>query len=253
MGGSSGQGHPLHSEATDTFEDYSPRRARRRLLARLGLLLVIVVLVAAGISVAGRWYGKSLAMGGHTDETMVFQIELGSDVLRVPANMIRFEHARRHGAVAKLDLYMRWPQMDGFSLEARHAFNHENGSRELLFLSVEERMMSRDMSGRYEPIYKAMVSEPGRKGPAGLMVYSFPEGTGYVDELLVVENSDSAAPFVMRCLSGAQARDSLAPCERDIHLGRGLSLTYRMPASLASSWREVDAAVKEAAESFLAN
>lgn len=241
----------MYSETADSYDTFSPERIRSRFMMRVFLILAALALASLAISLAGKWFGRTIAMGGHTDDTTPYEIVIGNDVLHVPANMIRFEHARRDGVVAKLDLYMRWPQMDGYSAKARAAFNHENGSRELLFLTFEERMMSRDMSGRYEPIYKAMVRESGRPGPNGLTVYSFPENTGYVDELLVVGNADSDKPFVMRCLSGEAARESLAPCERDIHLGRGLTLTYRMPAALAASWREVDAAVRKAVEGFL--
>ena len=36
-----------------------------------------------------------------------------------------------------------------------------------------------------------------------------------------------------RCLSGPSAEESLAPCERDIHVGDDLSLSYRFPTELA--------------------
>src|SRR5690606_17144412 len=130
---------------------------------------------------------------------------------------------------------------------ARDDFNHAHGSRNILFLSFEPRMMSRDMSGRLEPIYAAMIEADGRPGPAGLTVHSFPERSGHAGEVLVVGDRGAGAPFVMRCLSGEAARESLAPCERDIHVGRDLTLTYRMPAGLAGSWREVEAAIRAAA------
>ena len=111
--------------------------------------------------------------------------------------------------------------------------------------------MSRDMSGRFEPIYRALIDDEGRAGPAGLSVHAFSQKSGYVDEVLVVGEVEGESPFVMRCLSGAATRESLAPCERDIHVGRNLTLTWRMPSELAGSWREVEAAVRAAAAGFL--
>lgn len=220
-------------------------------MLRVFFVFLGLALLSGVISLGGKWAGRSIAMAGHTDDTTVYEIVIGNDVLAVPANAIRFEAARRSGVAARLDLYLRWPQMDGYSHEARDAFNHADGARNILFLTFDVPMMSRDMTGRFEPIYRALVEGPGRAGPAGLTVYPFTEKSGYVDEVLVVGDEGGNHPFVARCLAGDAARESLAPCERDIHIGDGLNLTYRMPAELAGSWREVDEAVREAAGRFL--
>jgi hypothetical protein len=220
-------------------------------MLRVFFVFLGLALLSGVISLGGKWAGRSIAMAGHTDDTTVHEIVIGNDVLAVPANAIRFEAARRSGVAARLDLYLRWPQMDGYSHEARDAFNHADGARNILFLTFDVPMMSRDMTGRFEPIYRALVEGPGRAGPAGLTVYPFTEKSGYVDEVLVVGDEGGNHPFVARCLAGDAARESLAPCERDIHIGDGLNLTYRMPAELAGSWREVDEAVREAAGRFL--
>jgi hypothetical protein len=226
-------------------------RIRKGFVLRLFLAMAGLAVLSAGISVGGKWAGRSIAMAGHTDSRVLHEVVIGNDVLSVPANMIRFENSRRDGVAARLDLYLNWPQMDGYSNEARDDFNHVDGSKRLLFLAFEERMMSRDMSGRLEPIYRSLIEGDGRKGPAGLTIYPFKEKSGYLDEVLIVAEAPGEAPFVARCLSGEQARLSLAPCERDIHVGEGLTLTYRMPAELALSWREVEAAVRKAAAEFL--
>lgn len=224
---------------------------RSGFMLKVFVAFVGLALLSAAISIAGKWAGRSIAMAGHTDDRTVHEVVIGNNVLAVPANMIRFEGLRRSGVAPRLDVYLRWPQMDGYSDDARDDFNHADGRRNILFLAFEERMMSRDMSGRLGPIYRALIEETGRPGPAGLTVHAFSEKSGYVDEVLVVGDEDGEAPFVARCLSGEAARQSLAPCERDIHVGDGLNLVYRMPAELAGSWREVDAAVRAAAARFL--
>lgn len=224
---------------------------RSRFMARVFLAFLALAALSAVISVAGKWWGRSIAMAGHTDDATIREIVIGNNVLVVPANMIRFETARRDGVTARLDLYARWPQMDGYSNAARDDFNHAGDTRSILFLSFDEPIMSRDMTGRFEPIYRALIDGKGRAGPGGLTVYRFSEKSGYVDEVLVVGDEDGPAPFVARCLSGPAARESLAPCERDIQVADGLNLTYRMPAELAGSWREVDAAVKKLAAGLL--
>ena len=241
----------LHTNVIDAADDPRPEPVRSAFMMRVFIAFAALALLSGVISVAGKMAGRSIAMAGHTDDTTLHEIVIGNDVLTVPANMIRFEAARRDGVASRLDLYLRWPQMDGYSAAAKDDFNHVSGGGTILFLSFDERMMSRDMSGRFEPIYRAVIDDKGRAGPEGLTVHAFSEKSGYVDEVLVVGDGDTEAPFVMRCLAGAAARESLAPCERDIHVGRGLSLTYRMPAELAGSWRGVDAAVRAAAGRFL--
>jgi hypothetical protein len=241
----------LYTDAASYAEPQIITPVRSAFMRRVFYGFGVLAVLSIGINYAGTRYGQTIAMGGHSDDPSTREIVIGNDVLSIPANMIRFEPSRRDGVAARVDLYLRWPQLDGYSTQARGAFNHENGSRELVFLSFEERMMSRDMSGRFEPIYSELVKDGGRRGPGGLTVYSFPENSGYVDEVLVVGERASDDPFVMRCLSGAAARESLAPCERDVHLGEGLALTYRMPAGLAASWREIDAAIVKKATEFL--
>lgn len=241
----------MHTGAAQTLQDGGPLTIRSGFLVRVSACLAVLAALSAGIAVAGKWAGGVIAMGGHTDDATLREVVIGADALAVPSNMIRFDAARRSGPASRLDLYLRWPQMDGYSHAARDAFNHAGGDRTVLFVSFEPRIMSRDMSGRYEPIYRVLVEEEGRPGPAGLTVHRFTEKSGYVDEVLVVADAGGENPFVMRCLAGAAARDSLAPCERDIHVGNGLNLVYRMPSGLAGQWREIDAKVRAAAAGFL--
>lgn len=237
------------------YESVSAAEARTArvgspILTKVLVVVAIFAVLSLAISVGGRWIGRSIAMAGHTDDTTPRAVVISKEFLAIPANMIRFEESRRDGEASKIDLYLRWPSMDGYSQDARDEFNHVDGARTILFVRIEERMMSRDMSGRLEPVYRSLIA-PARTGPAGLSVHTFTDKSGYGDELLVVGDERSANPFVMRCLSGDLARGSVAPCERDIHIGRNLSLTYRMPAELAGSWREVEAAVRSAADQFL--
>lgn len=245
----------MSSSVVASAGDASPLTVRRGFALRLFYVFAGLALVSLAISLAGRWAGQSIAMGGHSDSTTVRAIVIGKDVLAVPDNMIRFEASRRDGAAARLDLYLRWPQMDGYSAAASDVFNHAGGDGGLLFLSFEPRIMSRDMSSRFEPIYASLIESESRPGPGGLRVHRFNDASGYVDEVLVVADEANGgvndAPFVMRCLSGAAAKESLAPCERDIHVGDDLNLVYRMPAGLAGEWRAVEAKVREAANGFL--
>ncbi|TPJ28143.1 hypothetical protein [Mesorhizobium sp. B2-7-2] len=220
------------------------------LMKRVFYIFAALALLSIAISVGGKWLGRSIAMAGYTDDTTVRQIVMGNNLISVPANFIRFDQARRDGIASRLDLYLRYPEMDGYSTAARDDFNHAK-TRKIIFLSFEPRMMSRDMSGRFAPIYSALIEKPGTPGPGGTTVYAFTEKSGYLNEVLAVAERPGKDPFVARCLSGPSAEESLAPCERDIQVGDDLSLTYRFPRELLANWPALDAAIAAKVASIL--
>jgi hypothetical protein len=228
----------MHVTANSQAGPVSPRFMTRTFFVFSALAVVSVALGAAG-----KWIGASIALAGYTDDPAPVEVVIGNNVIVTPANTIRFERARRNGEASRLDLYLRWPSLEGYSHANRHDFNNANGKRNILFLGFEERMMSRDMSGRFDPIYRSLVIWPGRQGPAGLTFHAFARNSGYLDESLAVAARDGDDPFVARCLEGQAADESLAPCERDVDIGDNLSLTYRFPRELLADWRSLDAAV----------
>lgn len=230
--------------ATDTAADPISRPLLdSRFAWRVFYAFAALVLLSVAISVAGRYAGRSISMAGHTDDTTVAEVVIGNNVIAAPRNMIRFETARSNGVASRLDLYMRWPQLDGYSDAARDDFNHAAGEPNILFASLSPRMMSRDMSGRYEPIYAQLTEPTDKTLPGGLQVRNFSVKSGYLNEVLVLAERPGEPPYVARCLDEASAAGSLAPCERDIHVGDDLSLTYRFPRQLLSDWKALDEAI----------
>lgn len=214
-------------------------------------VFALLALLSLGISVGGKWLGRSIALAGHTDDTTPHEVVIGNNVISAPSNTIRFDRQRRDGVASRLDLYLRWPDLAGYNNAARDDFNHAKDARNIVFLSFEERVMSRDMSGRLEPIYQPMLVRPGKTGPGGTRLYAFDEKSGYLNEVLAVASQPGSELFVARCLSGESAEESLAPCERDIHLGDNLSLSYRFPQELLGDWQNLDAAIRAKAASML--
>jgi len=218
---------------------------------RIFLVFAVLAAIAVAISLGGKWVGKAIALAGHTEDTTLREVVIGNNVLQVPSNAIRFESDRRDGIASSLRLYLRWPGLTGYSVETRNDFNHLSPQRNILFLSFEQRMMSRDMSGRYEPIYSALIEHPGSAGPAGLSVHRFTPSSGYLNEMLVVGEAGDGSVFVARCLTGESAAESLAECERDVLVGDDLSLIYRFPGSLLPDWRRLDAGIAAYVSSVL--
>lgn len=213
------------------------------MMVKVFYAFAFVMLLSVAISVAGKWFGHSIAMGGYSDDTKLREVVIGNNVLGVPANVIRFDKARRDGVTDRLDLYLRYPNMDGYSAAARDDFNNARSRRAILFLTFEQQAMSRDMSGRYAPIYSSLIVQPGAPGPGNTMLHAFTEKSGYLNETLAVAKRPGQEPFVARCLAGPSAEQSLAPCERDLLVGERLSLTYRFPKEFLAEWPALDAAV----------
>lgn len=213
------------------------------LMMKVFYAFAVLALLSLAISLGGKWFGHSIAMAGYSDDKTIREVVIGNNVIAVPANAIRFDRARHDGVASRLDLYLRYPAMDGYSDAARDDFNGRGPVKNIIFLSFEEQMMSRDMSGRFAPIYSALITQPGSPGPGGTTLYAFKEKTGYLDEMLAVAHRPGQDPFVARCLSGPSAEESLAPCERDIHVGDNLSLTYRFPQAFLANWQALDKAI----------
>jgi hypothetical protein len=220
-------------------------------LLRVFYVFVALAIASALIAAAGRWLGPSITLGGYSDDPTPREIVIGNNVLSVPANAIRFSEARHDGVAARLDLYLRWPDLTGYSNAAREDFNDTNGRKDILFLSFEPQRMSQDMSGRFQPIYRSLIVEPGKPGEGGITLYDFKPDTGYVNEVLAVGPGSEGEPFVARCLAGAASRGSLAPCQRDVLVGKGLSLNYRFPRKLLAEWQSLDKSVFAKAGSFI--
>jgi hypothetical protein len=208
-------------------------------------IIVVLGLLSIAISLAGRIYGDAIVHGGNSSSLQTHEIVIANSVLRVPENMIRHSDQRTQGVKAKLDLYARWPAMTGYSKEDRAVFDAAAGNApELLFITLEPRQMSRDMNGRFEPIYKQLIEPEGQAEQIlGMRSYAFlKERVIFTDErLYVVETAEQAEPvFVARCIAGTQSETALAPCERDIALTSDVSIKYRFPKQLLAEYGVLD-------------
>lgn len=237
---------------TAAAETSPTRRNGSSFVTKVFYLFAVLAMLSLAISVGGKWLGRSLALAGHTTDTTLHEIVIGTDIISTPANTIRFERQRRDGVADRLDVYLRWPLLDGYSDGARDDFNHADGRRNIVFLSFERRIMSRPMSGRFEPVYAPLLMRPGEAGPGGTTIYELDKKSGFLNEVLVVApRPDAIDLFVARCLEEEDGETPLAPCERDIHLGKELSLTYRFPREMLGQWGELEAAIQAKAASML--
>ncbi len=215
-------------------------------LARALVYLAIMASLTMALLFGGHWLGKRITLAGHTDSREIFTIDIGRDRLNLPANVIRFETQRRNGTAERVDLYVSWPDMQGFSREHSGNFNNLTKSRSLVFLQITQSVMSRDMSGRVEPIYSHYFKGNAEDFGHGLTLHRFVPEAGYQDDVLLTADRIGEAGYAVRCIlpdagSGASAGD----CQRDIVIGNDLSVLYRFSSSLLPQWQEIDRAVSD--------
>jgi len=238
-------------QQTEALEGLEIKGIDQVLMFRVFYGFAALALLSLAILVGGHWLSHVISTGGYTEDMTPHEIVIGNNVLSVPSNAIRFASARRDGDASRLDLYLHWPDMKGYTAAARADFNDVSGKKDILFLTFQPRQMPLDMSGRFDPIYRLLVVEPATPGENGLEFYAFKPDTGYAGEKLAVAKRPGKPPFVARCLIGSSGAQSLAPCERDVAVGDRLTLLYRFPENLLGSWPQLDNAVMQKARDYL--
>ncbi len=216
-----------------------------RFLTRLTIGVAMLACLTVAISVGGRMLGERIALAGHTESADPIDIVIGQDQIRLPANTIRFEEQRHTGRAEHVDLYLTWPEMDGYSDAERFRFNDANRPEGLIFLNLSQSTMSRDMSGRLEPIYSHLFDDRPEPGPDGLTLQPLKENSGYGDEVFFTGILPDGSDYAVRCMMPeSELQSTSADCQRDIHIGRDLSVLYRFSSRLLPQWRAMEARVR---------
>lgn len=209
-----------------------------KLAIAVGLLGVLTL----AISIGGRWLGERISLAGHSDSTETVTVEIGEDRIALPVNTIRFERQRRSGPAERLDLYLTWPEMRGYEPETRQRFNDVGQTASLIFMQISQSTMSRDMSGRLEPIYSHLFEGPGKSFADGLTLHHMRKETGYGEEVFLTAPRPGKPDYVVRCLLPTQAQESgtTGDCQRDVGIGKDLSVLYRFSSAHLSQWQHID-------------
>jgi hypothetical protein len=235
-------------------EDVSEPLISNRLLFRITSGIGLLALLAAGLSVAGKQLGRGLVLGGNTESRAIHRIVIGQDRLALPANVIRFQAQRKDGPTESVSIYLSWPDLEGYGHANAAIFSDPRRSDRLIFAEFSQSVMSRDMSGRVNPIYSKLFAGEPTKGPAGLMVHRLARMSGFGDERLLTATLPDGSIYAVRCLLPADGRASTsADCLRDVRVGRDLTLLYRFSSTLLPQWAKIDHALRRFAKDHLHN
>lgn len=229
--------------ATTGGDEHAPL-VSNRLLTRLTLGVAVLAALTVTISVAGRTLGERIALAGHTESLEQIDVIIGQDQIRLPANTIRFEDQRQTGRAERVDLYLTWPEMNGYTNAERSRFNDPSRPEGLIFLNLSQSTMSKDMSGRLAPIYSHLFEGRTEPGPAALTLRHLKANSGYGGEVLFTGIFPDGSDYAVRCMMPADdAQSTSADCQRDIHIGRDLSVLYRFSSRLLPQWQAMEARV----------
>ena len=240
--------------ATTGNGDHTPLISNR-FLTRLTIGVAALAGLTVAISLAGRTLGERIALAGHTESTQPVDVIIGQDQVRLPANTIRFEEQRHTGRAERVDLYLTWPEMNGYTNAERNRFNDAGRPEGLIFLNLSQSTMSRDMSGRLEPIYRHLFQEGAEPGPAGLTLRRMKENSGYGGEVFFTATLPGGDDYAVRCtLPADESQSTSADCQRDIHIGRDLSVLYRFSSRLLPQWQAMETRIRDhLGRSFVTN
>jgi hypothetical protein len=224
-------------------EEHSPL-VTKALLWKIVTLLAVLAALSVALSIGGKYYGDWLIRDGQTLSAAPVALTIGQDRLTLPQNTIRFKQQRHSGAYDSVNAYVTWPDMQGYTEATAPRFDDPAQFKHLIFMEFSQSVMSRDMSGRLEPIYSKLFLEPATAGPAGLTVHRLDPKAGYDGEVIMTAEIAPSNIYVVRCLMPATADAATsADCQRDIHVGHDLTLLYRFSSDLLPEWRKLDAAV----------
>ncbi|MCL6708049.1 hypothetical protein M8R20_13685 [Pseudomonas sp. R2.Fl] len=221
-------------------------------MIKLAAVVLVLAALSGVISLAGQIFGGQMLLAGHSDSSEVLTVRIGQDDLRLSANTIRFAAQRKSGAAERADLYFLWPEMTGYHKEYRRRFDDIALADTLIFVQLSQSIMSRDMSGRLEPIYSYLFEGASETGPHGLTLHRLRRDSGYANEVMYTAPRLGRPDYAVRCLLPQPGSPpSSGDCQRDIHIGRDLTVLYRFSSSLLGDWDRIDMAVRSYFESRL--
>lgn len=208
---------------------------RQKLWAVVVGTIILLLAVFWGTAALLR---SQMAKSDYLAETTVREIVVGNDVVRVPTNHVRFFERINPTAVKQLELVFLWPEGTGYQVENHDAFLDTTDQRKLLFVTLQKRETTLDMTDRFNSIYRSLLDGEPQKGPSGLIVQGLKDGAGYDREVLVFDKQDQPS-YVARCQ--IQTDEHAVPiCLRDVFAGRQLSALYRFPLPLLSQWEAIE-------------
>lgn len=212
------------------------------------LSIAVIVLFAWGVKFAVSSYHDRIALSGKSEDAAPVTVVIAGESLSIPANMIRFPGTRGGGKVERIDLLLHWPSLEGFSENRAEAFRDGSTLAPLIYVTIAPRDNQLDADTRLDTIYRRYFSGEPVSGPSGLTGRRMSGESAYRGEIVYYAEAGPAR-FTARCLAEASA-EVPATCMRDVNIGEGLSMHYRIDRFYLGDWQTLDSELKTLAAGF---
>jgi len=205
----------------------------------IGIIITVIALV--GMYLALRSYSNPEALGGFSSNPEPTRITISNTTLDVPQNIIRFNNQRNSAQLSKLDLFIQWPSMKGFTHESASKFQNIKGTDRLVFITLEAGEKLNPPSQKLEGLYRRFFTKSPWRGPAGLIGNELNSSSGYLSEDVFYANGNDDL-FLTRCLrETSTGQDNLLPtCIYEFTLDEGVNVFVRFHRSLLPEWQAIE-------------
>ncbi|HBF29513.1 hypothetical protein [Rhizobium sp.] len=228
----------------DTLKEHERPLLSKRTKLAIAALVMCLVLLSLLLFLLRDTIGHTLMRGDSSELETPHHITVGLDALLIEENAIRFDKQRHDGHAPRIDLALMWPEMRGYSLNNRNRFDDPTQTHRLIFLQITQSTMSLDMSGRIGPIYSQLFDGAPFAGPYGLTAHHLRPGSGYDGETLFTAARPGDTDYAIRCMNDAASdAQAIDDCQRDIRIGKDLSVLYRFSRKNLMDWQKIEQAV----------
>lgn len=213
---------------------------RRRRPAREGRrLLVLPLLVPAGGAVLAiafiayvlwpRWPSTPIAI-----DAPALPITVAGVTFSIPPAAIRQSVQRRPGTQERVDLAFLWPSLDPPDTRKKPEPATSADGVDRVFMTIAATDTALPPAERVKTIYPRYLDTRVTRGPGGLAVRAFREGTPYQGEELIY---DEGGTLLVRCTHNGKG-GALGICLHDRRIGQA-DLTIRFPRDWLEDWPSV--------------
>ncbi len=216
-------------------------------------LLVLMLVILPGGGAIYYYFGPSLRSlvkpeQRETRSVARVPLKMGQLVFSIPANYLRFRHLRKGGAPDHLDLFARWPEMQGFSSQFENDFLERGVNSPVIIISLSQPDKLWSPEQQLKDIYPVYFSGPSRAGPHGLTEHPVKPGSE-LDGQDIYSARTANGQYLLRCLRNS---DPALPeeCYRDLVYAGTYRLSYHFRRTMLPEWRAIDRAVKKLLDDF---
>jgi hypothetical protein len=222
-----------------TTVHFNRQRARQlhRRNASVLFLVPLIVFAAVALSAFGyvayvlwpRWSAPRL-------DAPPLPITVAGVAFNLPPAAIRVAAQRRAGAQERVDLVFLWPSLQPPDPESKPSALPGTESAARVFMTIAAAGDTLAPADRALTIYPRHTAVEPLRGPGGLAVLAFRDGTPYAGEDLVYE--PGTAGFLVRCTRGAGPVPATCLYDRRIDTA---DVVVRFPRDWLDDWRMVAA------------